>query len=348
MNRLLATVTVTLAAFVLFPSCNCGGPGVETDAGVDSGLPDAGAPDAGAPDAGEPDAGVADAGSSDAGASDAGATDAGTMDAGAPDAGAADAGADAGFNALFAHIGGRLVLVNPLTGALTELGPTGQQYLALAWDVPGGVARAVIDTYSPVGGSPTPRLGVIDLCTGNIDAGPPISVGATQVRRAEALAQQPDSGAFFITVGRAGTGASSEFLTESNGTVNVSTGAVTIHGNHQTLQDDGDALTFVGPTLYLLDIATALNQGTLYSVDTVSGQATARASVGPRALRIAWDATRQVLFVAYGETTGTNRGIGTLDLDSGVITPLGANLPDMLYPSANFTGLLSAPARTCP
>jgi hypothetical protein len=284
-----------------------------------------------------PDAG--DAGSLDAG------VDAGAPDAGAPDAGTPDGGAS---RVLFAHLGGRLVRVDPVTGSLTEVGPTGQTYLALAWDQPAGVTRAIVGNFSPPGGAPTPRLGTIDLCTGALDAGPAITINGTQVRRAEALATNPDGGAAVITVGTSGTGAATQFVSESNGTVDLVTGAVTVRGNHQTLQDDGDGLLFAGGQLYLHDVATDLGQGALYRLDPLTGAATKFVDLGAKVLRITNDPSRGVLFVAYGETNGTGRGIGTLDLDAGVFTKLGPDLADGSYPGASFTMLQALPSPSCP
>jgi hypothetical protein len=314
-----------LLPMMAFPGCNCGEVGPGSDGGDDGGVLDAGAPDAGTPDAGTPDAG----------APDAGAPDAGTPDAGSP-------------RVLFGHIGGRLVRLDADTGALTEVGPTGQPYLAAAWDARAGVVRAIIGNFSPVGGAPTPRLGTLDLCTGALDAGPTITLNGVQVRRAEAMMTNPDGGATVITVGTSGTGTPTQYLSESNGTVDLATGAVTVRGQHQTLQDDGDGLVFIGGQLYLHDVATDLGQGALYRLDPATGAATKAVDLGSKVLRITNDTTRGVLFVAFGETDGTARGIGTLDLDAGTFTRLGPDLPDALYPGASFTLLQALPPLTCP
>jgi hypothetical protein len=218
----------------------------------------------------------------------------------------------------------------------------------LAWDETAGVARAILSPYTTLGGAPTPRLATIDLCTGALTPGPAISVNAAQVRRSEGLARDPVTGTFYVTVGRTGTGTATEFLSESTGTIDVSTGAVSVLGNHQTYQDDGDCLTFVGSNLQLLDVATATNQGAVYTINKTNGQATKLVDVGPRVLRIATDPTRGVVFATYGEGAGVARGVGTVDLGTGALTRLGADLPDASYPGNQFTALLSAPAPVCP
>lgn len=272
----------------------------------------------------------------------------GNRDAGEIDAGPVGASDGGPRNALYAHIAGYLVVVDVTSGALTEVGPTGQQYIALAWDETAGVTRAVIGNFTPLGGATTPKLGTIDLCTGVVTVGPNVSVDSVQVRRSEALTRDPSTGVFYVTVGRNGTAADTEFISESVGTIDVATGAVTVLGNPQTLQNDGDGLAFVGQTLELLDVATGLNQGALYRIDKTNGQATKVSDPGARVLRIAFDASRGVMFAAYGEGTGTARGIGTLSLDSGALTPLGADLQDASYPSNQFTALVSVPLPSCP
>lgn len=137
-------------------------------------------------------------------------------------------------------------------------------------------------------------------------------------------------------------------LSESNGTIEVATGAVTLLGNHNTLQDDGDNLVFVGGTLYLLDVASATNQGAVYSIDKATGAATKVVDTGPTTLRLAHDRTRGVVFAAYGAANGTMRGIATVNLATGAPTVLGTGVPNASYAGQNFTGLLSAPAPVCP
>jgi hypothetical protein len=228
------------------------------------------------------------------------------------------------------------------------VGTTGKPYIALAWDPQAQLTRAIIDTYTPLGTPPTPKLATIDLCNAILTAGPALTLNGVQVRRSEGLARNPDGGAFAITFGTSGTGASTEFLSESNGTVDVATGAVTLRGNHQTLQDDGDSLFYLGDVLHLHDVASASNAGALYRINPTTGAATLAVNVGPRVLRLAWDPTRGVLFCAYGEANGTARGLCTLNPTTGVFTKLGPDLPNTLYPGQSFVGLLSAPEPVCP
>jgi hypothetical protein len=266
------------------------------------------------------------------------------------DSGAETGTADAGpLNALFAHINGILVRVNPETGALTEVGPTGQGYIVLTWDHVAKVVRVISDPYSPVGGAAAPRLGVMNLCTGVITGATPLTVGTTAVRRAEGLAQHPDTGAFWITYGVTGTGAPQQYLTEANGTVDIATGAVTFVGNHQTLQDDGDLLLFLGSTLQLLDIAVGSNAGSLYTVNQTTGAVTVRANVGPTVVRVAQDPTRNLLFgmVGGGSTSSLSRGLVIVNPDTGANTPVGPRLPDATYQGQAFTSLISVPEPGC-
>src|SRR5688572_17568134 len=102
-SLILAASAALLAAFALFA---CG-----SDDKPSTGSPDASAFDVSSPgiDSGSPDPG----------------TDAGNL----PDTGAADGGADAGPHGLFAHINQTLVSVNPSTGAVTDIGPTGNAWI---------------------------------------------------------------------------------------------------------------------------------------------------------------------------------------------------------------------------
>ncbi len=263
---------------------------------------------------------------------------------------AVDAAPDAlpAHAALFALIDAKLVAVDPATGAITEIGPTGQTWGVISWDDAAHVMRFVIDNYSPVGGAATPRLGTIDLCTGTITPGPAITINGTQVRRAEGIVRDPSSGTWYAAFGTSGTAGATQYISESNGTVDVATGAVTPHGSHTTLQNDGDLLFFAGTTLELLDVATASNSGATYAIDKTTGAATLVATTGPTVLRIAPDPTRGIAFASYGATNATGRGVGTIDLTTGGVTPLPVSLPDATYPGLQFTGLASAPAPICP
>lgn len=297
-------------------------------------------PEAGAPDTSSP---VVDSGG---GNDSGGGADTGpTTDAGA------DADAAAPPNALFAHINQNLVSIDPTTGAVTTIGPTNEQWIVFAWDDTAKIARVITKPYSPVGGAASPKLGTINLCTGAISDGPAITLNAAQVRRAEGLAQDPTTGTFRITFGTEGTTATTEFLSEKNGTIDVTTGAVTLVGSHDTLQDDGDCLTFADSTLKLLDVASANNTGALYTLDKTTGAVSSPVTTGATVLRVAYDKTRDVVFTASGtgaDGAATNRVIGTLNLTTGATTPLGAALGAGTYANGNFNALMSAPAPSCP
>jgi len=271
---------------------------------------------------------------------------------GGSDAGA-DTGTDAGATtALFAHINQTLVSVNVTTGAVTDIGPTGQANLVFAWDRVANVARVVLDSYTPVGVAVgTPKLGTIDLCTGTVTPGPSITVGGVTVLRAEGFAQNPVTGGFHIAVGTSGTGAATQYLTSQNGAIDVTTGAVTIAGSHQTHQDDGDSLTFIGSSLRLLDVATDRCSCSVYTIDTATGAASNPVATGTGVLRIAHDPVTGKLFTAYGMGTPpstTARSIGTLDPATGTNTPLGTVLAAGTYAGAHFAGLMPAPQPICP
>ncbi len=244
----------------------------------------------------------------------------------------------------------KLVSVDTTTGAMTDVGPTAQPWIVLAWDSVAKVARVITAPYSPAGGPASPRLGTMDRCSGTITDGPMITIAGNEVRRAEGLAQDPVTGTFFITVGTTGTGGATQFLTEQNGTVDVATGAVTVVGSHQTLQDDGDCLTFIGPSLRLLDIASATSAGNLYALDKATGAVSSPLMTGPTVLRVSHDPTRDVVFTSAGTGAEPNvsaRSFGKLDLTTGANTPLGVVLPATTHPGRQINGLLSAPKPSC-
>lgn len=318
------------------------------DSGIDLGF-DSSSPgiDDAAPAEAAVDASVEDVRAPDADAAVVDAADAG--DAG--DAGDAEGDAGDGKNALFAHIDETLVTVNPTTGAIATVGVTEQKWIVLAWDATAKVARIVLNPFSAVGGPPTPALGTIDLCTGNITPGPAITVGGVQVRRSEGLVQDPATGKFFISYGTSGNSSATEFVSEKTGTIDVATGAVTNKGSHGTLQNDGDNLMFLGASLKLLDVATSVNNGALYDLNPVTGAASNPITTGPALLRVTYDPTRDVVFTAAGtgnEPSVSARSIGTLDRTTGANTSLGTVLANGDHTGHHFNGILSAPKPVCP
>ncbi|MCA9601638.1 MAG: hypothetical protein KC417_06430 [Myxococcales bacterium] len=275
--------------------------------------------------------------------------DAATIDASTEDAATADA--DSGPQpkpySLFAHFDGSLYSVNATTGALTEIGATGQTYIVLEWDDEAGVMRVIADPYSDNGGPATPKLGTIDLCSGTVTKGTALVEDTTDVRRAEGLAKDPESGTWWITYGTVGNTTPTQYISNRIGTVNIETGAVTYKAAVDTLQDDGDILEFEGSTLFALDIATVNNQGNLYEVNQTTGAQTVGASTGPSVLRIAYHPVEQVMYAATGTPSYQNRGIGTLNTTTGVVTPIGSYISNAEHPSQQFTSLAFARAPDC-
>lgn len=264
-----------------------------------------------------------------------------------PDAATPDAEVPEVPFALFAHIDETLFSVNLTTGALTSVGETGQEWIVLAWDDAAKVARVITGVYSPVGGGATPKLGTIDLCTGTITDGPALTENESAVRRAEGLARDPESGEFWITYGKSGTGAPTQYLSERIGKVDVSTGEITDVGALNTIQDDGDGLHFVDGELLTLDIATDLTQGTLYSVNETTGATTVKSNPGPTVLRIAYAPDTETVYAARGSTNFMDRGVGTLNIESGTFTAIGDGIDNAEFPGLQFNGLIAARAPSC-
>ncbi len=243
-------------------------------------------------------------------------------------------------NALYAHIARTLVRVDPTAGTLSPVGPTGTEYLALAWDSRARVVRVISDSIT------TPKIGTIDLCTGTITAGPRVRVGTVDLTKAESLAQDPTTGIFYATVD-ADRSAGNTNLSEATATLDVSTGVATVIGLHDTLQDDGDSLTFIDAELLLLDVAQPTASG-VYTIDKANGRASLVATTAGSLLRLAYDDSRALLFVALGAGNATGRRIATMNRTSGAFTNLSFLLPDDMYRGELFTGLLSVPEPTCP
>ncbi len=259
---------------------------------------------------------------------------------------AADAPVDT-RNVLIATIDNGLYSVDMTTGALQEMGTTTHAALMLGWDDVAKITRVIVDRYSPLNGDPTPKLGTLDLCTGTVTVGPPITLQGAQVRRVEGIVQDPSTGTFWLTYGIVGP---AEFLTESTGTVDVTTGAVTAVGNHATTEGDGDGTTFVDDVLYMVDNAATTGQGFLYTVNKANAQVTQVVSTGTEIRRIAYDPTRKTMYAAGG--TGaipnvTNRFIASLDIKTGQRTPL-TTVPETTKPGIQFAGFMSAPKPVCP
>ncbi len=276
---------------------------------------------------------------------DSAGIDSATEDADAIDADQGDASdaADAGpaLNGLYTHLDGKLISVDPVTGATNEIGPTGQPgYVVFAWDDTAKVARVITSPAESATVTAMPKLGTINLCTGAITSGPAITLNGTQVLRAEGLAQDPGTGTFYVAFGTV-AGSSNWYRSENSGTIDIATGFVTKIGSHNTTQDDADAITFVGNVLYLVDT------GSIYSIAKATGVATL-VSNASSSLHIAYDPTRDVTFGSIGQTDATGRGVATVNLSTGALTKLGAGIPDTTSPGKQITALVSAPKPVCP
>jgi hypothetical protein len=315
--RLLLVFLVLPAGLCFASAC---GDEAATDpdpSGVDAALPEAAAPDTSIP-----------------------LKDSGPDDDAQQGVDAADAGPP--LNELYSLIDGKLVTVDPTTGAVVEIGPTTPPlgFAAIVWDTKAKVARVIID------GVTSPKIGTIDLCTGAVSTGPRMKVGNDDVDKAEGLAQDPASGKFYVTVDVEN---SVSTLTRANATLDVGTGAVTVHGNHTTLQNDGDVLAWIGSSLYLMDIDSPNQKSAYYTVNLSTGATTLVKEVvdASMLLRFAHDPTRDTVFALRGSNNFQTRGLATLDLATGALTNIGAGLAPTTYPGVHFQTLASAPKPSC-
>ena len=267
------------------------------------------------------------------------------MDAG-PDAG--DASADAGTDAststhdLYALIAKALVKIDTKTGGLTEPGLTPYTFLSLAWDETTQVARVIYDIDDAA--SAKAKLGTVNLCTGAVTAGPELTLsGGAKVTYAEGLVQQPGTGTFFVSYRNSGT----QSLTARLGTVVTATGVVTPIGNISSLQNDGDMLTFVGSSLYLLDVLLP-TKSAVYSTNLATAQTSLLFEVGPEVVRIAYAASDSRLYAALGSPDLSIRGIAEMNPTTGAMTNIGSPLKSTDYPGTRWQSLLVTPPISCP
>jgi hypothetical protein len=243
---------------------------------------------------------------------------------------------------VYSIIAQKLVTLDPVTGAIVEVGPLGQTFAPLVWDTKANVARIITTATT------APTLGTVNLCTGAITAGPRMTVGGNDLDMAEGFTQDPVTGTFYATVDLDN---SSTTLTEATATVDVGTGAITTIGTHTTLQNDGDVLAWIGTQLHLLDVATTVSKSAYYTIDTTTGAATLVKEVTalPQLpFRFAEDKSRGKVFATYGTEDATTRGFASIDLVSGTMTPIGPVLATTTYSGQNFQTLMVAPKPTCP
>jgi len=242
------------------------------------------------------------------------------------------------LNTLYGHVAGILGRFELTTGAFVEIGPTNKPSIAMAYDTKAGVMRVITD-----GGS-APAIGTINLCTGAITAGPLMKVGATKLDVAEALGYDSKNDVAYATIDADHMGTTTS---EALGKVDMGNGATTSVGAFGALTD-GDSMTFIGPTAYVIDTQTANTTTILYTVNTSTGAAKKVVNVDVGVIRVAYDSSRDVLFVAYVSTDKKVRRVAQMDRTTGVMTPVGTGIPEAMYAAASINALASAPRPSCP
>ncbi len=269
-----------------------------------------------------------------------------TADADAGDAagdatsGDADAAAPEPEN-LYLVIRDSLVTVDPESADYTMVGSTGllvDSVIAGAWDPVSEVPYVIVFDDS----LDEPRLGTIDLCTGAVTPGARLSIGMTGVGYAEGTVVDPATGTLFVSVSAPSV---ADYLSETFGSVNVATGAVTALGVVSPIQEDIDAMTFSDEIL-ALDVDSSSGARAIYSVSATSGATTPLATLTEPLIGIAYSRARGQLF-AYRFAT-PNRELVTIDLEAESVTPIGTIHTDADFAGGTMGGFFFAPRPTCP
>lgn len=222
-----------------------------------------------------------------------------------------------------------LVLFNRTTGDAVFLHKLAYAPRSLAYDASLGRHYGVVATPEVV-------LVRIDPLSGSSTVvGPLFLPGPDSVRTAEALAFHPADGLLYASVSLNTVDTRSEKLA----TIDPATGVVTVIGAFDgTLADDGDALQFVGETLYSIDDPGS-GPSRLYRIDwqTAPGLATELGTLGsPRVNNV-----NDLAYVAedatlYGYDPGA-RELVTIDPLAGQATVIGTT-----HLAGEFSGSLLA------
>ncbi|MCA9550650.1 MAG: hypothetical protein KC933_11490, partial [Myxococcales bacterium] len=215
-------------------------------------------------------------------------------------------------DALLVFVASSLFSFDRSAGTLHEVGPTGYGALAILSPtyVPStGALHVIVDFIN------APTLATVDPCTGAVTRGPRITYNGTPVSAAEGLAIDA-SGTVFVSIKRT---ARSGPVTETIGTIDLGTGAVTALGTVTTLQNDVDQLAYGDGTLYALDVDTSVGQGGIYTIDPSTGAATLVVLVSDTLRRMIWDPVAHALIGATADTP--DRQLVSIDLTTGALTP---------------------------
>jgi hypothetical protein len=256
-------------------------------------------------------------------------------------------------NVLYATFGTKLVWLEPDTGKLHEVGDmrsaagdvTYSEVLLAYGNVP-GEARIITPRYDSTANRPPPELGKLDLCTGVVSELTPLTRVPTAPTAIEGLARHPN-GTWYIATGTYPAGVMQN-ISDKLGTLNAATSVVTdLAGMVDTLQNDIDAMTFVGTTMYAMDVSTGTSQIELVTANLTTGAVTsvaipASASASATPLRLAYDGTRSKAY----SWRQSDRNLLELSLVNGAVTPIGETHGINVYPGESVQGFTSAPI--CP
>ncbi len=277
---------------------------------------------------------------------DASGIDAAVADAAAatPDAAGTPDGAppqpDAAVpDTLFAFLDDKLFRVDSVTAGLTEVGPLGVgagTFASAAWDPEAGVARLVTSAFS------APTLATVDLCTGTVTQGARLSLDGTDLGQIEGFTIDLASNTVYASVDADRGGV---FLSEAIGTVDPTTGAVTVLGTVDTLQDDIDQLSWVDGEVIGLDVLVGTG-AELYDVNTTTGATTVRASVPEVVNRLVYDPARGRFLAATARENP--RRLVEVDPDTGGLTTIGNTHTDAEHGGLTIDAIVIAPDPNCP
>lgn len=136
-----------------------------------------------------------------------------------------------------------------------------------------------------------------------------------------------------------------DYLSETVGTVEVATGAVTVLGTVQTLQNDVDAMTLDGDgDLLALDGDVNTGQRAVYTIDPANGAASHVATFDSPLISIAYSRWLDRMF-AY--RLSANRDLVELDLSDSTLTDIGTIHTEADFGGSTLAGLFFAPEPSC-
>ena len=221
--------------------------------------------------------------------------------------------------------------ISPTTGAATAIGPTGFKLIGSLAVAPGGALYGV-----GVDAGESEVLLKINTATGAATAVGPLGLAVGHFTVSD-IAFRPSDGTLFALI------ALSPFVDLGLYNINTTTGAATLVGSLGVGLPSGNALAFLGTTLYYA--SSTVSGGSLFTLNQGTGAATFVTAMtyppafGPNTSRppgMKFDPTTGTLFavvvngVPFSESgTGNLWSLGTINRTTGAVTFIGSTQAQM-------------------